>query len=230
MREGLGQVQAANRRKQPLRVLIVLEDPQLGEAFRDALGEWGASAQCARTLREAIAACTQSYELLILDAQLPDGSGVTLAELAGRMRPAPLVLAVTGRAAAREAFRMAQLGAVAHLQKPATVADLTVTIEEIFSRPPEFMPHLIASVGRVNFRDVLDRIRRAMAEQALAMAAGNKTGAARLLGITRQAVQQLIRDLDLSDGSQRAAYDSERPVDDPPPDKRGSEPEVSRIQ
>jgi DNA-binding NtrC family response regulator len=181
-------------------------------------------------LHEAIAACSQPFELLVLDAQFPDGSGVTLAELAGRMRPAPLLLAVTSRTAAREAFRMAQLGAVAHLQKPATVADLTITVEQILSRPPEFMPHLIAAVGRVNFRDVLDRVRRAMAEQALAMAGGNKTGAARLLGLTRQAVQQLIRDLDLSDGSQRPGYDSVPPGELPPEDTRASEPEVSRIQ
>lgn len=223
-------MQAAKRRKQPLRVLVVLEDPELGEVFRDALRDWGASAQCAPTLHEAITACAQPFELLVLDAQLPDGSGVTLAELAGRMRPAPLVLAVTSRSSAREAFRMAQLGAVAHLQKPATVQDLTVTVEQILSQPPEFMPHLIAAVGRVNFRDVLDRVRRAMAEQALAMAAGNKTGAARLLGITRQAVQQLIRDLDLSDGSQRQIYDSEPPASEPPEEARGSSPEVSRIQ
>jgi DNA-binding NtrC family response regulator len=220
-------VQAAKRRKQPLRVLVVQEDVALGEAFRDALCEWGANAQCVRTLRDAITACAQPFELLVLDAHLPDGSGVTLAELAGRMRPAPLVLAVTSSTAAREAFRMAQLGAVAHLQKPATIADLTFMVDRVMSRPPEFMPHLIAAVGRVNFREVLDRVRRAMAEQALAMAAGNKTGAARLLGITRQAVQQLIRDLELSDGSQRPAYDTEPP---PPedPEPHGAEANATR--
>jgi DNA-binding NtrC family response regulator len=68
---------------------------------------------------------------------------------------------------------------------------------------------MVAIVGRVSFREVLDRVRRSMAEQALAMSAGNKTGAARLLGITRQAVQQLIRDLDLTD--------SQRPQPDPEP-------------
>jgi hypothetical protein len=72
---------------------------------------------------------------------------------------------------------------------------------------------------------VLDRVRRAMAEQALAMAAGNKTGAARLLGITRQAVQQLIRDLELSDGSRRPTYTAS-PSDDP---ERRAEADASRF-
>jgi len=79
---------------------------------------------------------------------------------------------------------------------------------------------------------VLDRVRRSMAEQALAMAAGNKTGAARLLGITRQAVQQLIRDLDLSDGSRPTfTSESEPPTEEPEPDPRPAETgNVSRCQ
>lgn len=210
-------------------MLVVQEDPQLGEAFRDGLRDWGANAECVRTLREATGACAQPYELLVLDAELPDGSGVTLAELASRMRPAPLILAVTSDTAAREAFSMARLGAVAHMTKPATVAQLIVEVEQLLARPPDFMPHLIAAVGRVNFREVLDRVRRSMAEQALAMAAGNKTGAARLLGITRQAVQQLIRDLELGDGTSRPSYDSVPPAD-PESERGGSEPEASRVQ
>ena len=211
-------MQSAKRRKQPLRVLIVEGDLQLGEVYRDALCDWGANAQWARSLREAIELSTQPFDMMVLDSTLPDGNGVTLAEHAGRMRPAPLIVAITAPGDARDAFRMAQLGAVAHLEKPATATDLTIAIEYVQSRPPEFMPHLIAAVGRVNFREVLDRVRRAMAEQALAMAAGNKTGAARLLGITRQAVQQLIRDLDLSDGSMRPPFDSSAPSLPPPPE------------
>jgi DNA-binding NtrC family response regulator len=207
-------------------VLIVQGDLQLGEVFRDALGDWGANAHWARSLQEAIEVSTQPFDLMVLDATLPDGDGVTLAEHAGRMRPAPLIIAVTAPEHARDAFRMAQLGAVAHLEKPVTAADLTITVEQVLSRPPEFMPHLIAAVGRVNFREVLDRVRRAMAEQALAMAAGNKTGAARLLGITRQAVQQLIRDLDVSDGSVRPALDSETPVPVPVPEPEALSPEA----
>lgn len=201
-------MQSAKRPRQALRVLVVQQDVQLGEAFRDALRAWGAKADWVGTLSAGIAACEQPFDFLVLDSHLSDGSGVKLAELAARLRPAPLVVAVTSPSAAREAFRMAQLGAVAHLQKPVTGLDVTVAIEQAMAREPEFLPHLVPVVGRAAFREVLDRTRRAMAEQALAMSAGNKTGAARLLGITRQAVQQLIRDLELSDGSQRPHLES----------------------
>lgn len=211
---GSGQVQSTNqrsgKRKQPLRVLVVQEDVGLGESLRDGLREWGATVHWVRTLREAIAACAQPFELLVLDIQLPDGSGVALAELAVRTRPSPMILAVGTRQSAREAFRLAQLGAVGFLQKPVSRSELNLALEQLSEQAPDYLPHMVAIVGRVSFREVLERVRRSMAEQALAMAAGNKTGAARLLGITRQAVQQLIRDLDLTD--------SQRPQPEPEPE------------
>ena len=216
---GSGQVQLtkqrSGKRKQPLRVLVVQEDVGLGESLRDGLRDWGATVHWVRTLREAIAACAQPFELLVLDTQLPDGSGVALAELAVRTRPAPMLLAVGTRQSAREAFRLAQLGAVGFLQKPVSRSELSLVLEQLFEQAPDYLPHMIAIVGRVGFREVLERVRRSMAEQALAMSAGNKTGAARLLGITRQAVQQLIRDLDLTD--------SQRPQANPDPDADADE-------
>jgi DNA-binding response OmpR family regulator len=200
--------QRSGKRK-PLRVLVVQEDVQLGESLRDALRERGESVYWVRSQREAMAACTQPFDWMVLDVQLSDGSGIALAELAARMRPAPRILAMSNRAEARDALRMAQLGARGLLQKPFTIAEFTATLEQLADNAPEFLPHLVAVVGHTGFREVLDRVRRSMAEQALAMAAGNKTGAARLLGITRQAVQQLIRDLDLSDGTQRPSFEPE---------------------
>ncbi|HKP60585.1 MAG TPA: response regulator [Polyangiales bacterium] len=204
--------QRSGKRKQPMRVLVVQEDIGLGESLRDGLRDWGATVHWVRTLREAIAACAQPFELLVLDTQLPDGSGVALAELAVRTRPAPMLLAVGTRQSAREAFRLAQLGAVGFLQKPVSRSELSLALEQLFEQAPDYLPHMIAIVGRVGFREVLERVRRSMAEQALAMSAGNKTGAARLLGITRQAVQQLIRDLDLTD-SQRPQANAEADAD-----------------
>lgn len=195
--------QRLGKRKQPMRVLVVEDEVAVGEALCEGLREWGASVEWVRTQREAIAACAQPFELLVLDIQLPDGSGVALAELVVRARPAPMVLAIGAPHSARDAFRLAQLGAVGFLEKPFERPELEQTLEQLFEQSPDYLPHMIAIVGRVGFREVLDRVRRSMAEQALAMSAGNKTGAARLLGITRQAVQQLIRDLELADIPQR---------------------------
>lgn len=52
-------------------------------------------------------------------------------------------------------------------------------------------------VGRVNIVDLVDVLREAMVREALERAGGNITHASDLLGISRQAVQQLIRRFDL---------------------------------
>jgi transcriptional regulator of acetoin/glycerol metabolism len=54
-------------------------------------------------------------------------------------------------------------------------------------------------VGSVDIPDLTDVIREAMVREALEREGGNITHAADLLGITRQAVQQLIRRFDLGE-------------------------------
>ena len=83
---------------------------------------------------------TEDVDLILLDMNLPDGNGLTLAnELAtGKVaagRPRPAVVAVTAsvlpedRAAAREA------GCDSFLDKPYAAADLVATVADQLSRP-----------------------------------------------------------------------------------------------
>jgi DNA-binding NtrC family response regulator len=107
------------------------------------------------------------------------------------------MIAISGQASANEAFRLGALGVRAYLSKPLSFTELIATIECVLDQAPDLSQLLVASVGRQRFRDVQEQVRRTMAEQALALARGNRTEAARLLGVSRQAVQQLIRDLDI---------------------------------
>jgi DNA-binding NtrC family response regulator len=62
-----------------------------------------------------------------------------------------------------------------------------------------------AQVGHESLQRVQASVKRAMVERALALAADNRTNAARLLGVSRQAVQQMIRDLELRQAAPRRA-------------------------
>jgi two-component system, response regulator RegA len=190
-------------RRRATQVLLVEPEPTLAARLREALEEWGGTVQWESSLEQGLRACTKRFELVVLDLDLPDGSGMRLAEAATQLRPLPAIVAFSGRASPSDAFRLAQLGVLAYLPKPLSAPELRGQLESALERTPNYLPHLLAAVGRESFRQVLERVRRAMAEQALAISAGNKTGAARLLGITRQAVQQLIRDLDLDEGHAR---------------------------
>jgi two-component system, response regulator RegA len=180
-----------------MRALVVEDDVELGRAVVRALEEWGAVTSLASTLADATHVLEEGFELLVLDIGLPDGSGVAVAERAARLRPAPLIVVFSGEATAEEGFRLGQLGVRGYIRKPVSLSDFTATIEALLAAAPDIAPFLVAAVGREPFQTVLAQVRRTMAEQALAVAGGNRTGAARLLGVTRQAVQHLIRDMDL---------------------------------
>jgi two-component system, response regulator RegA len=182
-----------------MRALVVEDDDVLGRAITRALEEWGNEVTWCTTLADALTATRTPPDLVIIDVALPDGSGVTLARELSRQRPAPLVIAMSGRASASEAFQLGALGVRGYLPKPVSFTDLVATIDSLLETAPDLSPLLVASVGRRGFQDVQEQVRRTMAEQALAVARGNRTEAARLLGVTRQAVQQLIRNFDIHD-------------------------------
>ena len=65
-------------------------------------------------------------------------------------------------------------------------------------------------------REMQRSVRRVMVKEALAQADGNRSGAARLLEVSRQAVQQIVRDQDPEDqaqlGTSPVAYGEQPPA------------------
>lgn len=181
-----------------LRVLVVEDDEVLRRAFSRALLGWSTEVIEAATLAEGKQALTSHPDLVILDIGLPDGSGVLLAEQLATMSPQPMCIAISGQASASEAFKLKELGVLGYIAKPLSLEDLTSALDKILQTPADLEPQLKAHVGKESFRDVQRAVRRSMVKQALGMANGNLTHAAGLLNITRQAVQYLIRDFDLS--------------------------------
>ena len=129
---------------------------------------------------------------MLLDVRLPDGNGLGIAKLAARLQPKPRIIALSGQATATEAFELALAGVCAFLPKPISLSTLCATLELVLSRPFYIDPFFKDLVGVVSLHDARDDLRRAMVVEALARAGGNKTRAAEILGVTRQAVQQMI--------------------------------------
>lgn len=180
-----------------MQCLVVEDDDVLARALCQALVDWGARASCASSLAEGTPRLADRPELLVFDIRLPDGSGVALAECAAKLRPSPLMIAISGKASGSEGFQLARFGVLGYLAKPFSLTDFTVTLERLLSQAPDVVPMLVSAVGRQPYQQILMRIRKAMVEQALALSRGNRTVAARLLGVTRQAVQHQIRDLEI---------------------------------
>jgi len=182
------------------RVLIVEDDDGLRRSLARVVRRWGTEVVEASTVADALEKLGDNPELLITDVALPDGDAFKLLEVASRKRPAPVAIAVSGQTSTEDAFRLAQVGVRAYLEKPFDTEDLTQRVEAALSQAPSLEALVAASVGRTPMRELQGEVRRVMVEQALAQAEGSRSGAARLLNVSRQAVQQMVRERDAAGG------------------------------
>lgn len=176
------------------RVLIVEDDPALRHALARVATRWGSEVLHASNAREGIAMLEADPRLLIIDLRLPDGDAFDVVEPAMRRRPSPTVVAMSGLASPEETFRLAQAGVRAFLRKPMGVPDLVEAVEAALREAPSLELFAAASVGRRPMRALQGELRKVMVDQALAMSNGSRAGAARLLAVSRQAVQQIVRE------------------------------------
>ena len=181
---------------QPERVLIVEDHKPLRQAIARAARGWGAEVLEAGTVQEAQELLERVPDVVIVDVALPDGQAQPIVEAAVRMRPAPAVIAMSGQASAEEAFQLARSGARRYLRKPISLEELTRSVEEALADRPNLDAFVAAHVCNTPLRQVPGDVRRVMIEQALAKARNSRSGAARLLDMTRQAVQQIVRELE----------------------------------
>lgn len=178
----------------PNRVLVVEDDKALCGAIARIAAQWGDEVLQAHTVQDALGLLEKDPVLLIVDVRLPDGNALDVVGAASRRRPVPTMIAISGEASPEESFRLAQAGVRAYLAKPMGVDELTSKVEAALRDAPELEPLVVAAVGHKPLRGVQGDVRRAMVDQALARAGGNRSEAARLLSVSRQAVQQMVHE------------------------------------
>jgi DNA-binding NtrC family response regulator len=176
------------------RVLVVEDNVPLRAAIARLVRSWGAKAIEAGTAREALALLNPPPDLIISDIRLPDENAFCVFEAAARLWPKPLGVAISGEASADESFKLAKIGVHGYLAKPHTLEELTAEVERVRRTPPPPLDPLLSQlVGQYSLHEVQDHMRSVMLHQALALTEGSRSGAARLLDVSRQAVQQILR-------------------------------------
>jgi DNA-binding NarL/FixJ family response regulator len=113
------------------RVLIVDDDAPLRRALSRFFRGAGLDVCEAKTVAEALTLLSGAPGLVITDVRLPDGTGRRVVEMASLQRPAPVIVAMSGLASAREAFALAQSGARIYLTKPFAERELVDGIAEL---------------------------------------------------------------------------------------------------
>ncbi len=143
-----------------MRILLVEDDPMLGEALRISLKQEGITADWTLDAEEAeLALATGEYALLLLDLGLPGKGGLELlAELRGGENPIPVII-LTARDAVSERIRGLDTGAD-YLIKPFDPDELAARIRALQRRQAgritpliEFGPLVLNPATRELFRN-----------------------------------------------------------------------------
>jgi len=173
---------------------VVEDDQRLRGAIARLLHGRGLAVLEAGSAREAIAHLAHAPDLVLADVRLPDQPAIAVFRACNALWPAPIRIALSARASPAEAFALGRLGVRRYLQKPVSLARIWEEIQAACAEPPDLQPLVQDSVGHVSVRELQRSVRDVMFRQAMAIARNNRTRAARLLRVSRQAVQQVARD------------------------------------
>ncbi len=111
-----------------MRVLIVEDDPSVANALKSVIesDEVPHEAAIVGSCEEArgIIQVLSPYDLVILDLRLPDGDGLSLAEVVQRRDPLTDIVILTGQGSLDDAARAIRNGVTDFVTKPVTRADV----------------------------------------------------------------------------------------------------------
>ena len=120
------------------RILIIEDDEDLREGLTFSLEMEGYEAAGCGTKREGMELLRkQRWDLLILDCNLPDGSGYDVCVEAKEIGTVPILM-LTARDTEMDEVKALELGAADYMSKPFSLAVLKARIRKIFQgRQPE---------------------------------------------------------------------------------------------
>ncbi len=114
------------------RILIIEDDLTMAELFCHYLEDEKGTIQCVETIEEAKEQLTSaSYDIVLLDYQLPDGTGLDLLNYINEQGIPSAVIMITGHGSLTTAVKAMQLGARDFIVKPTSKTRLLCTLKNV---------------------------------------------------------------------------------------------------
>ena len=130
-------------------LLIVEDDPTLGEGIRLALQAPELRPQLCRSLADAGELLSRrSFDLLILDINLPDGNGLDLLRALRRESEVPVIL-LTANDLETDIVAGLELGADDYITKPFSIEELLARIRAALRNKAEGAAEVPGQVGKL---------------------------------------------------------------------------------
>ncbi|HJL15576.1 MAG TPA: hypothetical protein RMH99_07975 [Sandaracinaceae bacterium LLY-WYZ-13_1] len=176
-------------------VLVVHDDDRWCRTVRRRLLARDVEVYGVSTVRGlATALAGDRFDAALFDVRaLPAPQWYQAVEPLTKASPAPVVVAWGDELTAFDGFHLGRLGVRKLLpRRPTPDQAWQVLCDAVAFRPP-FEPHVRAMVGHERVGDVVDEVRGLFLDQGLGLNRDDRSKTARTLGVSRQAVQQMIR-------------------------------------
>jgi DNA-binding response OmpR family regulator len=143
-----------------MRILVVEDDPAFRDSLVRGLRQAGHAVDPAATVAESLAKLAlETYEAVVLDISLPDGSGLDLARTLRRGGSDVLILAATARDAIADRVAGLDAGADDYLVKPFAFEELLARLRALDRRQRAVRPTAI-DVGDLHVDPASRTVRR----------------------------------------------------------------------
>ncbi len=117
------------------RVLVVDDEPEVLDFIKEVLNSNGFICDCASDSRQALGKLrTRSYNLLITDIRLPDGSGIDIIRIAREKHPYMAAMVITGFASIEGVKEAMDLGAMEYIPKPFSMEQLLLAVKGVVKK------------------------------------------------------------------------------------------------
>lgn len=114
-----------------MRVLLVEDNPAIGNAVQDHLRAEGWSVEWALTLEAAMRSVSVgAHDIVLLDLRLPDGSGLSLLESMERHGDPRPVIVMSAYDQLSDQMTAIDIGAVDYLVKPFALKEMAVRVRK----------------------------------------------------------------------------------------------------
>lgn len=178
----------------PVEVMIVDDDASLLTALKTALASEYPVVRCCNSVSEAKTVLADwTPGLLITDVILPDGNAIDILSALREDQPYPMIVAISGAATPMNSFTLAKYGVHEYLEKPFGLTELHQAINDACSASTDLRPHIRTLVGRRPIKEVEDEVRHTMVTEAMVQSKGSRRAAAKVLDISRQLLQHILR-------------------------------------
>ena len=123
-----------------MQILAVEDDQRIAQAIRQTLLPYH-SVTLAGTIHEGEhLACQHSYDLILMDMNLPDGTGISLCQKLRSYKVQAPILMVTGERNLLTKVKALEVGADDYLLKPFARAELRARVQALTRRPKHVQP------------------------------------------------------------------------------------------